>query len=231
MDDDISHEGPAYNRDLAEVGYLIELIASDGFTTTIDSQTAFYNRKILVAYLVDDSALPDKYFPLRLVGEDLEKSQRVGALAEIRLLLDEDVIVATEEPAGETVVAEPPAAPPAGTAIWITGQVASALALNDTGVRALEVVHITAEHPKKGEVDYEGVYLNTLLALANPIEGAVTIQLEAADGYSASLDLAAVQACSDCLLALTESEGIYQLVMPGFESSAWIKEIVKIEVK
>jgi len=236
MDDEISHEGPAYNRDLVETGYLIELIASDGYSTTIDSAQAFYNRQILVAYLVDDSPLPEKYFPLRLVGEDVEKSQAIGAIAEIRLLVEEGA-VATEEVAEEVApteaapVEEVTEGPPAGTTLWITGQVTSPLALNDAGVRSLEIVQISAEHPKKGMLDYEGVYLNSLLNLVMPLPGSSTLVLTAADGYSTSVDLAAVQACPKGLLAFTEDAGVYTLVMPDFESSAWVKEIVKIEVK
>lgn len=85
VDDEVKHEGPAYNRDLANAGYDIELTAADGYTETLTSSDVYYNRKIIVAYLVNDAQLPDKYFPLRLVGDDLEKGQRVGAISEIRL--------------------------------------------------------------------------------------------------------------------------------------------------
>jgi hypothetical protein len=239
MDDDISHEGPAFNRDLANAGYLIELIASDGYTTTIDSAAAFYNRQILVANLVNDGALPDKYFPLRLVGEDTEKGQRAGALAEIRLILEEPLEAAATEPASELPTPAPSEGssdtlgeePPAGTALWITGQAINSMVLNDAGIHALEVVKATAEHPKKGKEDYEGVSLNALLNLAGLQPGAATLTLSASDGYSVDVDLAAVQACSDCLLAFTETEGVYNLVMPGFESSAWVKDLVKVEIK
>lgn len=231
VDDDITHEGPAYNRDLANAGYLIELIAADGYTTTIDSVAAFYNRDILVANQVNDSPLPDKYFPLRLVGDDLEKSQRLGALAEIRLILAEAGAIPAAEPTAEPAAPAPGEGPPAGTTLWITGQVANPLALNDVALHALEVVKVTAEHPKKGSQEYEGVYLNALMKLAGPQAGASKLVLTALDGYSASVDLAAVQACSNCLLAFTETEGVYNLVMPGFESSAWVKDLVKIEVQ
>jgi hypothetical protein len=32
-------------------------------------------------------------------------------------------------------------------------------------------------------------------------------------------------------VAFTEEEGKYLLVMPGFESAAWVKDIVKIEIQ
>jgi len=235
VDDEITHDGPAYNRDLANAGYLIELIAADGYTTTIDSQAAYYNRKILVANQVNGVELPDKYFPLRLVGDELDKGQRIGALSEIRLIMDEATAVVTPEPAPEQ--AKAPAAgesagqPPAGTTLWITGKVNNPLALNDAAIKALAVVKVTAEHPKKGPGDYEGVALNSFLRLAGIQPDAASLILTAGDGYSTQVDLAAVQACEDCLIGFTETEGVYNLVMPGFESSAWAKNIVKIEIQ
>lgn len=231
VDDEITHEGPAYNRDLVKAGYTIELVASDGYTATIDSSAVYYNRDILVADLVNDAPLPDQYFPLRLVGEGLEKGQRVGSLAEIRLLLEEAGVAAVEEespePEGEAVSEEPPA----GAELWITGLVVNPLALNDAALQAMGAVEATVEHPKRGPETYTGIYLNMLLGLASPQPGATELVLTASDGYNSSIDLAAVQACADCLLAFTEEAGVYNLAMPGFETSAWTKDLVKIEVK
>lgn len=231
VDDEITHEGPAYNRDLVKAGYTIELVASDGYTTTVDSSAVYYNRDILVADLVNDAPLPDKYFPLRLVGDGLEKGQMVGALAEIRLLLEEAGVAVVDEestePEGETTSEEPPE----GSEVWITGLVVNPLALNDVALQAMGAVDVTVEHPKRGPEEHTGIYLNMLLGLAMPKSGATELVLVASDGYASTIDLAAVQACTDCLLAFTEEEGVYNLAMPGFETSAWMKDVVKIEVK
>jgi DMSO/TMAO reductase YedYZ molybdopterin-dependent catalytic subunit len=229
MDDDTTHDGPAYNRDLANAGYVIELVAGDGYTVSINSADTYYNRKILVANLVDDAPLPDKYFPLRLVGEGLEKDQRIGSISEIRLVIDG--LEAAAEPTLATAAPAALAEPPAGTNLWITGLVANPLALTDATLHALQVIEANIEHPKKGPQDYTGVYLNALLQLAGPQAGASKIIITASDGYETSLDLAAVQACPECLLAFTDTEGSYVLAMPGFESSAWAKDLIKIEVK
>lgn len=238
VDDELTHDGPAFNRDLSNAGYQIELAASDGYTTTIDSDAAFYNRKILVANLVNDGPLPDKYFPLRLVGEDIDKDQRVGALSEIRLILDQ---AAFQTAAEATPISAPEAtqAPttsgseerPAGTDLWITGLVNNPFALQDSDLQALKGIKINAEHPKNGLQEYEGIALNTLLNLAMVQTGAARVAFTAKDGYSTTVDLAAVQACSDCLLALTGEPGVYSLAMPGFESSAWVKDLITIEIQ
>jgi hypothetical protein len=40
-----------------------------------------------VAYLLDDGPLPEKHWPLRLVGPDLPKSDWVGNVATIEVVL------------------------------------------------------------------------------------------------------------------------------------------------
>ncbi len=237
VDDELKHEGPAYNRDLANAGYDIELVAADGYTTTLSSTDVYYDRQIMVAYLVNDAQLPDKYFPLRLVGADTEKGQRIGAITEIRLLMDEvNAMLGYEEtaqPSDETPAANTEPAEviiPEGTVLAITGQVTNTLYLSDTTVSAFPQVKLTLEHPKKGKGEYEGMYLNFVLDLAIPMEGAETLVFTASDGYSLSLPLADVRACTDCLLSKCE-EGKLDMVMPGFESSAWLKDLVSIEVQ
>ena len=86
------------------------------------------------------------------------------------------------------------------------------LALNEADLRALEVVKITAEHPKKGMTDYEGVRLNALLDLAEVKPEAKKLVLTADDGFVAEVFLAEVQSCADCLVAFTRHT---RQVQPG----------------
>lgn len=97
-------------------------------------------------------------------------------------------------------------------------------------LEALGKVELQLEHPKKGMQEYEGVRLNDLLALAGPKDGAAKLVLTASDGYAVEADLAAVLACADCLVAFAD-DGTLVLAMPGMESSLWVKNLVKIEVK
>ncbi|MBK8417307.1 hypothetical protein [Candidatus Villigracilis saccharophilus] len=75
VDDEIEHEGPAFNDALAEAGYSVDVIANDGYTVTFDAARLNRNDNILVAYKVNENPLPDEFFPLRLVGSDLEKKK------------------------------------------------------------------------------------------------------------------------------------------------------------
>ncbi len=103
--------------------------------------------------------------------------------------------------------------------------------MTEADLRAMEVVAITAEHPKKGTQDYEGVSLNALLDLAGVEDGATTLVITAADGFSAEVSLAEVRACADCLVAFTDTAESFTMVMPGLSSSAWVKGVVRLEVK
>ncbi len=43
------------------------------------------NDNIIVAYKVNGNPLPDEYYPLRLVGSDLDKKEMAGLIAEIKV--------------------------------------------------------------------------------------------------------------------------------------------------
>lgn len=232
-DDEVKHQGPAFNEALALAGYKVEVVAKDGYTASLDSAPLSRQNGVVVASLVNDNPLPEQYAPLRLVGADLEKGEMVGAIGEIELLVDGAGAAAkpTEAP---TAVPEPTVAP-APVAVTgdlvVIGAVEKPLGLKEADLRGMTVVKITAEHPKSGKAEYEGVRLSELLALAKPAAGAATIAFTAADGYSAEAALADVLACADCLVAFTNTPGKLKLAMPGLSSGLWVKDISQIELK
>jgi DMSO/TMAO reductase YedYZ molybdopterin-dependent catalytic subunit len=87
VDDENEHEEGAFNDDLAEAGYEINVIASDGYSVTFDSAAVARNDDIIVAYLMNDAPLQEKNWPLRLVGPNLESSQSVGKIITIELAM------------------------------------------------------------------------------------------------------------------------------------------------
>jgi len=122
------------------------------------------------------------------------------------------------------------AAPQAKADLRIVGAVENELALTVGDLEAMDVVEITAEHPKKGQDTYEGVRLSVLLEKAGPKAGATTLVITAGDGYSAEAALADVQACNDCLVAFRTDGGL-RMVMPGMSSQAWVKGVVELALK
>lgn len=235
VDDDVKHDGPAFNDALAETGYTVDVVATDGYKVSFDSARINRNDNIIVAISVNGNPLPDKYFPLRLVGSDLEKNEMSGAIEKIIVnvepLSTEEAAAATEEPAATEEAATTEEAVTGEAQFTLTGLVQNELAYTEADLRALEVVEITSEHPKKGSTDYEGIRLSTLFDLAKVKDGAKKLVLTAADGYSSEVFLAEVLAIPDCILAFTDEEGVFSLVMPTLPSSAWVKGIVKIEIQ
>jgi len=236
VDDEVKHQGPAFNEDLAKAGYKVEVVAEDGYKVSLDSAPLARQNEVLVAFLVNDNPLPEQYFPLRLVGASLKKNEMVGAISEIALKV-EGAAVSTAQP---TEAPEPTAAPAQDAAapsaavtgdLVVLGAVEKPLGLKEADLRGMEVAKITAEHPKSGAAEYEGVRLSDLLALAVPAASAAKIVFTAADGYAAEAALADVRGCADCMVAFTDTPGKLKLAMPGQSSSLWVKDVAQIELK
>ena len=84
VDDTNTHLDGAFNDALADAGYTVDIIGSDGNTVTLDSATIKRNNSILVAYEVNAAELPEQYYPLRLVGSGVQSGQMVGKIAQDR---------------------------------------------------------------------------------------------------------------------------------------------------
>jgi len=169
---------------------------------------------ILVAYRVNDEWLPEKHFPLRLVGVGLQKNEMVGQVARISLAVPAE---ASEAPAGDA-------------ALVITGAVEQEQELSLEALQGLDVVEISVEHPKKGMQTFKGVRLNALLDLVGVKAEGTKLFMVAGEGYQTHTGVADVRACTDCLVAFTDSEGLY-MVMPGMEGGLWVKDVKKIEIQ
>ena len=112
----------------------------------------------------------------------------------------------------------------------VVGLVSQEVGLTQDALRAWHSAMFTVEHPKKGEVEYEGVLLNELLDFIGVADGATTLVMTADDGYSIEVALEDVRTCADCLITFDE-EGSFASVMPGMETSTWVKGLVRLEIK
>jgi DMSO/TMAO reductase YedYZ molybdopterin-dependent catalytic subunit len=228
VDDAIKHEGPAFNDELAKTGYKVDVVASDGYTVSFDSSRIARNDNILVSYKVNDTPLPDKYYPLRLVGSDLQKNEMVGMIEKIIVHVpaapaETATVTATTGMTSTTTTS--------GADLVITGLVEKELSLKEADLRGMHVVQISAEQPKKGKQDFTGVSLNGLLDMAKVKPEAKKLVFTASDGYTAEVFLTEVRGSADSLIAFTDTPGKFMTVMPGLPGNVWIKNIVKIEVK
>jgi len=226
VDDAIKHEGPAFNDKLADAGYTVDVVASDGYTATFDSSKIKRNDNILVAYQVDGNDLPEKYFPLRLVGSDLTKKEMVGSVEKIIVHVPE---ASTE--AEPTVEATKEASQNTGAALAVSGLVNNPMNLTDADLHSLDTAKIKAEAPKKGMQDFEGVRISTLLDAAGVKPDAVKVVFTASDGYKTEMFLKELLACPDCLVAFSDTPGSYSTVMPGLPGNFWVKNLVSMDVE
>jgi len=222
VDDANSHGTGAFNDALADAGYQVDVVGADGTTVTLQSESIKRNGNILVAYLVNGADLPDKYYPLRLVGSSVQQNQMVGQIAMI--------VVHVPGAATPTVPAITATPIPPGS-LAITGLVANPLTLTETVLRALGPVTISADEPKVGTQSFTGIRLSTLLAVAQVQSTAANLVMSASDGYSTEIDLATVKACTDCMIAFTSTPGSFLAVMPGQPGNQWVKNLNKIELK
>jgi len=86
VDDSNRHTGLAFNRSLAETGYDILIIAADGYSVTLNASVVKYDDHILLANTLNGQPLPEKYWPLRLVGSTISSSQMIRNVNEIRII-------------------------------------------------------------------------------------------------------------------------------------------------
>lgn len=136
----------------------------------------------------------------------------------------------TAEPAAVEGAAESDTGGGEEFTLSFSGAVANETTFTVADLQAMEVVEITAEHPKKGEQTNEGVRLNALLDQVGVDASATTLVATAADGFSSEIPLADAQACADCLVAFN-NRGTLKLVMPGMDGKAWVTDVMAIEVK
>jgi DMSO/TMAO reductase YedYZ molybdopterin-dependent catalytic subunit len=226
VDDEIQHEGPAFNDKLADAGYNVDVIASDGYKVTFDAARVKRNNNMIVAYKVNDNQLPDEYFPLRLVGSDLSKKEMVGMISEIKVGVEP--IPATAEPAATE--AATPSASSATEGLLITGLVNQEMTYTEADLRGMHILKVSAE-TKKGKQDFEGVSLNGLLDMEGVKDGTTKLVATASDGYTSEVSLKDVRDCPNCLIAFTDTPGSFTMVLPDLQTNTWVKNIVKLEVK
>lgn len=228
IDDEIAHDGPAFNRERADKGYQFEVEAGDGFKAVLDVAKVKDSKEIIVAHKLDGNQLVEKNFPLKLVGPGLSKKEMVGGIVKIAIVDGAAPAAEATKPAAEPTQA--PAAPAAGNAaLSITGLVDSELALTLDELKGMDIVKANVEHPKKGKMDVEGVSLKALLEKAKAKPEAATLVIVAGDGFSAELPLKDVMACANCLVTFDGEKLV--MAMPGFQSNAWVKEVAKFELK
>ncbi len=188
---------------------------------------------------MNDNPLNKDDFPLRLVGPDLDKKQSVGSIASIVLHIDkataaEPTVEPTPEPVALTTASNEPTADPqadsGAVAFEIKGKVETPAQWTLADLNGMKIIEATVDGPKDKKVNAKGVLLSDLLDLVGVKPDAKTMVIKAAYGYYAEVEIKSVAACENCMVAFDKNDTL-KAVMPGMDSSAWVKELVLIEIK
>jgi DMSO/TMAO reductase YedYZ molybdopterin-dependent catalytic subunit len=225
VDDAISHGPDSFNDDLADIGYQVKVIASDGYSYTFQISDVARNDDIIVAYTVNGEPLPEDRYPLRLVGSALVSGgQRVGQISRIELLNLPVVEPEWElELSGAMTTTLTPiefqAEAVANPASWVDGS-----GNTYSGMALWRLVGMVD--------DRDSATFNDTLAA----EG-YSISSIASDGYSRSVDSALIARNDDIIVAnlmndlpLPEDQYPLRLVGTGLSSGQMVSMIVKIEL-
>ncbi|MDR3576570.1 MAG: molybdopterin-dependent oxidoreductase [Anaerolineaceae bacterium] len=237
VDDNTKHGTGAYNTQLADQGYTIDVVGKDGYTVTFDSAKIKDDKNIFVADQVNGNDLTDKDFPLKLVGSELTNKQMVGGIAKIVLHLSGQASSSpttaasmSTTPAAATLPAATQPSSSSSATLALTGLVQTQENWSLADLKNMKVATLTVQVPKQGQQQVQGIHLNGLLDMAQLKSEAKTVVFTASDGYSVSLDLSTVRSCADCLVAFDDS-GSLKTIMPNLPGSDWVKNVIKIDVK
>jgi hypothetical protein len=227
-------------------------IASEKSAYTLTDRATFLANQanLQLAILVEkDNALLNVYHVITVDPAKWPKVNYDGAIAFVKFMTEpstQDVIGkfgvdkygqqlfipdAGRTDADFGLPAVPTATPQAAALLTVTGLVGKPLSLAEADLRALTVASVTADQPKVGSVTFSGVRLSDLMAAAAVDPAAVSLVLTGSDGYSATIDLAAVKACTDCMVAFSDVPGTFLSVMPGQAGKLWVKGLIKLEFK
>ena len=125
-----------------------------------------------------------------------------------------------------------PTATPVGSAsLGVTGLVDKPLSLTEADLRAMTVATITADQPKVGSQSFTGVRISDLMTAAGVQTAAASLVMTGSDGYSATIDMATLKACTDCMVAFVGSPVSFLTVMPNQAGKMWVKDLVTLEFK
>jgi DMSO/TMAO reductase YedYZ molybdopterin-dependent catalytic subunit len=86
VDDNNSHGTGAFNTTLVKMGYTVKVLTGDGYSREFNSTFVAENDNIIIANKANGEALPDTYWPLKLVGSAIAESDMLRNVVEIQII-------------------------------------------------------------------------------------------------------------------------------------------------
>ena len=189
--DDVTntHMGDAYDSTLADNGYVVHVVAADGYIAKFTSQEIKKNNNYILAFMEDDKPLADKIFPLKLVGSVVDKQHQVGAITKIKIELPGAPTATSTTTASPTATAT--SIPAGGTVLTvINGSQTKTFTL--TELKALTPTSgagatLNKNNVVSGPNQYKGVSLTNILSTVGGISAGKNVKVTASDGYTKNL--------------------------------------------
>jgi DMSO/TMAO reductase YedYZ molybdopterin-dependent catalytic subunit len=119
-------------------------------------------------------------------------------------------------------------AAPASGSLQVKGLVDTPKTLTMDDLKAMKQTTITAEHPKLGKQDYTGVLLSDISAAVGVQAAATILDMGATDGFMGEVTLADLDPNSMIAIA---ADGKLNVVLPGQEGKAWVKDVITLDFK
>jgi sulfoxide reductase catalytic subunit YedY len=105
----IEHGAGAFDDALADKGYEVQVIGPGNQIVTLTSSEVKRNDNIIIAYRLNGQPLPDKQWPLELVGSAVTPQNQIGMITAIKLNLPALVASTPPNQAGGQITSPPPA--------------------------------------------------------------------------------------------------------------------------
>jgi DMSO/TMAO reductase YedYZ molybdopterin-dependent catalytic subunit len=219
-----NYNGGVSNQSL-DAGYKVEIISGDGYSAIIDDSRVKMNDNIIVASTINGEILPDPYWPLTLVGDEVSSSETVKNIVQMTILLDEEATTPTDE--WDVVISGTNSVNMSQSVLGTQASTVSASWTDDdsdewTGTPLYNIVDWGTAN---GVVSSE--------ALAN----GYVVKVIAGDGYAVVLDSASIAGNSDIFVAdkingeaLTGSSYPLKLTGPDLSKKQAVKGVAQIQI-
>ena len=223
-------------------GYVVKVIAGDGYTAVLSSTSIEENSDIFVANKVNGEALTGSSYPLKLTGSGITKKQSIKGVAQIEIMpLSSNISLTIVAANGTEVVLDAVDIASLDSYTADGGTRSNSGSIKNTGT-------------------YTGVPIMTLLDLVGGVSSGDSVKVVASDNYNTTItysqlngeDIATYDSNGDTVTAtepltmivayyvngtaISEDSGPLRIAVVGPEGvitsgSVWSKFVVRIEIQ
>lgn len=130
----------------------------------------------------------------------------------------------------QAVTEQAPPEGPAAAALAFTGKVGSETSWTMADLQAMDAISVETTNKDGATIQSTGVKLLDLINEVGLQDGVISLTFVGSDGYEAQVDVAEIQACTECIVAI-QDDGTLNTVLPGLSGKAQVKGVVEIRAE